>query len=256
MLLILQVDVLYKLRRRISSYLFPIQETPPDKAYNKWAENYDNQPGNLMMDLDEALFSGLIGRIVFKDKVVADVGCGTGRHWNKIYAANPSRLIGYDVSEGMLKVLKEKFPQAETYQLKDNRLRELENESCDTIISTLAIAHIGDIKDALTEWNHVLKTGGHIVITDYHPEMLAHGGNRTFVYNGKQVAVKNYVHPIEEIKAIADKLGLKMTEFIEKKVDASVEHYYRNQQAMHVYNRFKGTPVIYGAHFIKQDVVK
>jgi hypothetical protein len=37
----------------------------------------------------------------------------------------------------------------------------------------------------------------------------------------------------------------------ERKVDEKVKNYYESQQAIHVYNRFLGTPVIYGIHLRK-----
>lgn len=233
--------------------MFPLNETEPAEAYNMWAKQYDAQPGNLMLDLDEALFSTLIGKVLFTDKIIVDVGCGTGRHWKKVYEKQPKKLIGYDVSEGMLKILKQKFPLAETYQLTNSKLTEQKDASVDIIISTLAIAHIENIEEAFTEWSRVLKTNGHIIITDYHPEALSKGGDRTFVHNGKRIAIKNYVHPIEKLRALADKLHFKIEEINENRIDETVKRYYEQQSALHTFERFKGTAIIYGAHLIKTD---
>jgi ubiquinone/menaquinone biosynthesis C-methylase UbiE len=60
---------------------FLSSEMVPKEAYDIWSESYDLQPGNLMLDLDERIFSGLIEHIDFYNKTVADIGCGTGRHW-------------------------------------------------------------------------------------------------------------------------------------------------------------------------------
>ncbi len=227
-----------------------------EDAYNIWASGYDDQPDNLMFALDETLFTELITNVDFHNKIIADIGCGTGRHWKKIYEKHPAKIIGYDVSEGMLKVLKEKFPDAETQQLKSNHLEGLGNNSCDILISTLAIAHIKDIEDAFAEWDGVLKKDGHIIITDYHPDALSKGGNRTFRHNGKMIAVKNYIHPIEKIKDIAFKWGFKFNAFIEKTIDEQVKHYYGKQNALKVYEQFKGTQIIYGAHLTRTDAAK
>jgi ubiquinone/menaquinone biosynthesis C-methylase UbiE len=248
----LPTDALHKLKQRLSN-LFSGGETEPEEAYDKWAKAYDAQPGNLMLDLDELLFSKLIKDIPFSNKVIVDVGCGTGRHWKELHAKQPAKVIGYDVSEGMLKVLKEKFPQAITYKLESNYLQGLQDKSCDIIITTLAIAHIENIEEAFKEWNRVLKTDGHIIITDYHPDTLQKGGNRTFMYNGKLIAIKNYVHPLEKIKTLADKLNFKLDTLIELKIDDSVKHYYEKQSALYVFERFKGTPIIYGTHLVRKD---
>jgi len=221
-----------------------------------WSSQYDAQPGNLMLDLDEILFSQILNNISIGDKIIVDIGCGTGRHWEKLYANQPAKVIGYDVSEGMLNILKKKFPTAETHHLTSNHLEGLEKESCDIIVSTLALAHIEDIEEAFKEWTHVLKPGGQILITDYHPDALSKGGNRTFVHNGKLVAIKNNVHPLDKIKSISAKLNLKIDELIEKKIDESVKHYYEKQDALKTFEKFNGTAIIYGALMTKTDVAK
>jgi ubiquinone/menaquinone biosynthesis C-methylase UbiE len=244
-----------KFKKYLKSRLFSSQETEPEEAYNAWSLSYDTQPDNLMMALDETIFTELIEKISLQQNVVADVGCGTGRHWKKLYAKQPSRIIGYDVSEGMLEVLKEKFPEAETHQLRNNGLEGLTNSSCDVILSTLTLAHIKNIEAAFTEWNRVLKADGHIIITDYHPEMFLKGGDRTFVHNGKSVAIKNYVHQVDEIKLILSNLGFNTIDFIEKEIDETVKHYYEKQNALKVFERFKGTPLIYGIHLTRTNAI-
>ena len=84
-------------------------------AYNLWADAYDAQPGNLMLAWDEEIFSLLLNDLSLQNKIIADIGCGTGRHWQKIFDLHPKRLIGFDVSEGMLKMLKQKFPESDTH---------------------------------------------------------------------------------------------------------------------------------------------
>ena len=214
---------------------------------------YDAQPGNLMLDLDEVLFSSLIKDISLQNKTIADIGCGTGRHWKKLYAKQPAKLIGLDVSEGMLKMLKEKHPQAEVYRLETNEPIPLSTNSCDVIISTLALAHIKNIEEAFAEWDRILKPGGEIFITDYHPDALGKGGNRTFMYNGKTIAIKNYVHPISAIKILADKLNFSILKIEEKKINETVKHYYDERNAGNIFERFKGTNIIYGAYLIKKN---
>jgi ubiquinone/menaquinone biosynthesis C-methylase UbiE len=247
------MTVLEKLQQYLSKHLFFSKDTDPEAAYNLWADSYDSQPDNLMLALDEEVFSTLLSYINTKNKVIADVGCGTGRHWKKILENEPKRLIGFDVSEEMLKILQQKFPQAETYLLTNNKLQQLKNESCDYIISTLTIAHIANAKDAITEWNRVLKPGGQMIITDYHPRALAKGGKRTFRHNDHTVAVKNYVHTLENLKDIARQLDLQVLRLMEKFIDESAKPYYEKQNALPVFEIWKGVPIIYGMYLTKPD---
>ena len=229
------------------------KETDPAEAYDSWSSAYDSQPDNLMLALDEELTGSFLDEMDLHSGIIADVGCGTGRHWEKLKRKNPLLIRGYDVSTGMLAILKQKFPQAQTFLLKDNHLQELENNSCDLLISTLTIAHIPNPEEAMKEWHRVLKPGGRLLITDYHPAALAKGARRTFSFRNQTVAIKNYIHPIEKLNEIARQLSLNRVRFTERKIDESVKSYYDQQQAVAIYKKFYGTPIIYGLLLIKSD---
>ncbi len=237
------------------SGFFKSKYKPAENAYNLWSESYDDQPNNLMLAWDEEIFSVLLNAIEIKNKIVADIGCGTGRHWKKLFDKNPKNIIGFDVSAGMLKKLNEKFPSAETHLLAGNNLNDLQNESVDCILSTLTIAHIQNAKQALHEWSRVLKPGGEMIITDYHPIALAKGGKRTFSHHKKTIAIKNYVHPIDAVTSLAKQLHLRVLRLTEKPIDDSAKHFYEAQNAINVYESWKGTPVIYGMLLKKDNAV-
>ena len=240
---------------KLRQYLRPTRrkESEPAAAYDIWALSYDHQPDNLMLVLDEELCGSLLASVPLSGKVIADIGCGTGRHWKKIVDRQPSRLVGYDVSGGMLEILRKKFPLAETHQLKDHRLPELGDASCDLLLSTLTMAHIPDPEAALTEWCRVLSPGGEMIITDYHPVALARGGQRTFREGERVIAVRNYIYPIARILAIARRLGFHEVAVVEKKIDDTMRPYYEKQNALAVFERFNGVPIIYGLHLKKTD---
>jgi ubiquinone/menaquinone biosynthesis C-methylase UbiE len=219
------------------------------EAYDIWAENYDAQPGNLMLDLDERLFTKLLANLDLKNKAIADIGCGTGRHWTRIYEQNPASLTGFDVSPGMLKKLGDKFPEAKTYVITDNNFKEIADDTYDIIVSTLTVAHIEDIEEALQTWCGIIKQQGEMIITDFHPNALASGGKRTFRHGDKHIAVQNFVHTTDTIKETLLKNGFKVIAHHEIKVNETVKHYYEQQNALHVYEKFKGQPIIYGIHF-------
>jgi ubiquinone/menaquinone biosynthesis C-methylase UbiE len=243
---------------KLRQYLPPSRrkESDPAAAYDIWALSYDHQPDNLMLALDEELCAGLFSRAPITSAVVVDIGCGTGRHWAKLFDQGPARLVGYDVSPGMLTILQKKHPQAETYLLKGKRLAELERDSCDLVLSTLTIAHIPDLEGALAEWTRILRPGGEMIITDYHPSALAKGGQRTFREGERVIAIRNYIYPIGRIREIALKLGLKELSITERKIDETMRPYYEKQNALAVFGRFRGVPIIYGIHLKKSDAAQ
>lgn len=239
------------LKKYIKQHVFTsaAKEHEVVEAYDIWAENYDAQPGNLMLDLDEILFSKLLAAVEVENKNIADIGCGTGRHWDKILRRKPAALTGFDVSPGMLHKLKEKFPDARTSTITDNNFLAIDDSTFDAIISTLTVAHIENIEEALEAWCRIVKYKGDIVITDFHPDALAFGGRRTFTHQNTQIAVRNYVNSLDMIKKILFRNDFRIVFEEEKKIDETVRHYYATQNALHVYEKFKGFPVIYGIHF-------
>jgi ubiquinone/menaquinone biosynthesis C-methylase UbiE len=227
-------------------------EMVPKEAYDVWSESYDEQPGNLMLDLDDQIFSELIEFIDLNDKTVVDFGCGTGRHWPKLYAKKPALVMGFDISKGMLRRLIRKYPDAAVIQTRDNLLTGIADSSVDCLITTLTIAHIKNVDEAIASWSRVLNSGGDLVITDFHPTLLANGGMRSFRYRGKNLYVTNYVHHLGIIKDIFQINGLDVIGQREALVNEEVKHYYESQNALSVYDRFFGVPIIYGLHLKKR----
>jgi ubiquinone/menaquinone biosynthesis C-methylase UbiE len=229
------------------------KEVIPSKAYDAWSGGYDNQPDNLMIALDEQTVSEFLENTQIRDKIIVDIGCGTGRHWKKILDRHPSKLVGYDVSEGMLSILRKKFPGQETYLISGNKLTATADNSIDICFSTLTIAHIENIQEAFREWERVLKPGGQIFFTDFHPEALEKGAKRTFQSEGKTISVKNYVHSIDAIRDLAGQLNWSVIRFTEMRIDENMRPWYAGQNALHIYEKFKGVPIIYGLHLKKEN---
>jgi len=153
----------------------------------------------------------------------------------------------------MLVRLLKKYPHAETHLLTGVTLSGLTDDSCDFILSTLTVAHLPDLTAALTEWTRVLKPGGDMLITDYHPAALAIGGQRTFREGDRLIAVRNQIYPIPQLLDVANRLGLTEVSLIERKVDETMRPWYEQQNALPVYRRFLGVPILYGLHLTKPD---
>ena len=243
--------MLQAIKNLIRYKTFEVPDKDAREAYNLWADNYDDQPDNLMFYLDQQVFTELMAGANISGKNIADIGCGTGRHWPFLFQNHVGKLTGYDVSEGMLKRLKLKFPDANTVTITGDYLEDVADETYDLIISTLTVAHIEDLGSALREWCRVLKSGGSIIITDFHPDALALGGKRTFKHQNTHIPIVNYVHPVHAIVSFFQHNGLQVVQENYRVVDDSVMHYYINQNAMHVYRKFRGVRMIFGMHIKK-----
>jgi ubiquinone/menaquinone biosynthesis C-methylase UbiE len=239
------------------NYITPrVKEKKTVEAYDLWAQSYDVQPGNLMLDMDEGIFSDLLSEINITGKQIADIGCGTGRYWPMLLKNDPAGITGFDVSAGMLRRLEQKFPGAKTNQVTDNKLSDIGNATYDTIISTLTVAHIEHIEETLASWSRILKYNSDIIITDFHPNALAYGVRRTFQHNKDNITIENFIHYVYDIEGILMNNGFRIVNKIEKRIDESVKYYYEAKNALEVYEKFKDARILYGIHLKRTDDLK
>jgi ubiquinone/menaquinone biosynthesis C-methylase UbiE len=124
----------------------------------------------------------------------------------------------------------------------------LDNKSTNILISTLVIAHIKNPADTIKEWSRVLKDEADIIITDFHPDLLERGGERTFRNGKNTVKIRNYIYKISFVESLLNNEGFKSEKVIEQKVNEEVKDFYLKKNAMNVYNKFYGIPFIYGLH--------
>ncbi|MCX6170767.1 MAG: class I SAM-dependent methyltransferase [Ignavibacteriales bacterium] len=234
--------------KKLSAFLKGKNIYNAEDAYNLWADTYDQEQNNLMLYYDNIILRDLLSEMELKGKLILDYGCGTGRNWPLFLKSNPKNIIGCDVSSNMLKKLESKYDSAKTYLILDNKLPLMDDNETDIIISTLVIAHIKKIDDMIAEWNRVLKKNSEIIITDFHPAMLAKGGSRTFIHKNRSLTIKNYIHTITEIEKRLSSYGFRTLRLIEKKIEEDVKHFYVEHNALPVYEKFEGTPFIYGLH--------
>ena len=123
------------------------------------------------------------------DKIV-DVACGTGDmmdFWKKRSEVNGiaiGEIVGVDPSNGMVNVAREKYPKFNYHISKATEI-PLEDSSADVLSITYGIRNVVERKEALDEFNRVLKKDGLVVILEFmkneNPSML--GNIRDFYMN-------------------------------------------------------------------------
>ena len=218
----------------------------PRKAYNIWAETYDSENDNLVFKLDEGILISLLEKINLNGKSILDYGCGTGRNWERLLSFHPEKITGCDISPNMLEQLKDKYPEFDAYLIKKNSSLPLKSGSFYFILSTLVIAQVNNLEKIFHEWNRLLKPGGKILLTDLHPAILSAGGKRTFEKDGRIYEVKNYIHSIERIKNFCGNLNMEVSGFEERLISKETKDFYERKNALHIYKRFFGMPLVYG----------
>ena len=113
-----------------------------------------------------------------KPKVILDIATGTGDFAIEALKLNPERVIGIDISEGMLQVGREKlkkngFDQVVELKLGDSEKLLFEDNKFDSVIVAFGVRNFEELKVGLEDMYRVLKPGGKTVILEFsRPKMF------------------------------------------------------------------------------------
>lgn len=133
------------------------------KSYNRISSDYDKTWTNHMRDKTE----GLIDKLeIQQGQKALDLTCGTGYATGLIYLQTKTKVIGVDISDGMLDKAKQNYPNCEF--IKSDILEFLKNQpdsSFDIITCCWGLGYSKPLK-VLREINRVLKKGGKVGIID------------------------------------------------------------------------------------------
>lgn len=177
-----------------------IERVGPRQGYDIWSEAYDTTP-NPVVAMDSrhtiALLSPQPGELIL------DAGCGTGRNFSKLAGAGSS-TIGIDFSYGMLTVARRnlaEIPAAFPLLLADlERRLPFQTGSFDVVLCALIGEHLSALQNVLREFHRVLKSGGRLVFSVYHPDMAAAGIEANFEREGVEYRLGAFHYTVGEHK--------------------------------------------------------
>lgn len=175
-----------------------IERVGPRQGYDIWSEAYDTTP-NPVVTMDSrhtiALLSPQPGELIL------DAGCGTGRNFSKLARAGSS-TIGIDFSYGMLTVARRNLadnPDAFPLLLADlDRSLPFQTGSFDVVLCALIGEHLSGLQNVLREFHRVLKPGGRLVFSVYHPDMAAAGIEANFEREGIEYRLGAFHYTVDE----------------------------------------------------------
>ncbi len=106
-----------------------------------------------------------------KPKQLLDIATGTGDLAIMMAGLNPDRVVGLDISSGMLEVGKQKIRKAnlsDTIEMivGDSENMPFENNTFDAITVSFGVRNFANLDKGLTEIRRVLKPGGKLVILE------------------------------------------------------------------------------------------
>jgi len=107
-----------------------------------------------------------------KPKLILDVATGTGDFAVETLKLNPDKVIGVDISEGMLEVGRKKIKDKGyngRIELKsgDSENLPFEENKFDAVIVAFGVRNFENLEKGLAEMHRVLKPGGRMVVLEF-----------------------------------------------------------------------------------------
>ncbi|AEI48147.1 bifunctional demethylmenaquinone methyltransferase/2-methoxy-6-polyprenyl-1,4-benzoquinol methylase UbiE [Runella slithyformis] len=107
-----------------------------------------------------------------KPQTILDIATGTGDFAIEALALNPKKIIGIDISEGMLAVGREKIKKIGMENVIDLRTGDsanlpLESNSFDAVIASFGVRNFENLLNGLTDMFRVMKPGGTCIVLEF-----------------------------------------------------------------------------------------
>jgi len=183
-------------------------------AYALWAKNYPPTAHNRLMEIEQAALVTLLPDLT--NQRVLDAAGGTGRYAHLARQGGAQQVIYFDNSFEMLKA--GTSPARVQASLMDFPFA---TQSFDVAVCALALGHLVDIVPVFCEFARVIKPGGKLLISEFHPFQTLRGAKRTFqTSDGHHYAVRHHAHLYADYHAVAARCGFQMDAVLEPTLSA------------------------------------
>jgi len=185
----------------------PVQTLPVGQAYALWAANYPPHAHNALMQVEQAAVLDLLPSL--SGKSVLDLACGTGRYSRVAQERGAAQVVGADDSLAMLRA-----GGGRATVLAPMEALPFKSACFDVVICGLATGHLlpNRLRPAIREMGRVLRPGGTLLISDFHPYLFWIGGQRAFTApDGRRYAVEHHPHLVADYFGALAGAGLALT---------------------------------------------
>ena len=157
----------------ITPYTSGEKTSQVEQMFDNIAPTYDTLNHRLSWDIDKGWRRKAISALKpYAPKTILDIATGTGDF--AILAAQmlkPEKLIGADISEGMMEIGRQKVRQLGlhdtiSFEKEDCTHLSYPNGMFDAVTAAFGIRNFADLDKGLAEMCRVLKDGGHISIVE------------------------------------------------------------------------------------------
>lgn len=191
-------------------------ENTYDAQSNEYDKAHSSCTASEITAVEEIVVKSLLRRIEFKD--VLDAGTGTGRY--AIFLAKQGKRVeATDQSSKMLEVARQKAAEqglSISFGKEDVSKLSAKDDSFDLVLCMLTLAHVEDLQKPFNEFMRVLRHGGHLIISDIHPDIQKTWGPGLMIdIEGSQFSFPAFHGSVEEYLSAAEKAGAEVVAAID-----------------------------------------
>ena len=160
-------------QEKITPYYDGEKASQVEQMFDNIAPTYDKLNHRLSWDIDKGWRKKAIKALApYQPQTLLDIATGTGDF--AILAAQmlqPKRLVGADISEGMMDIGRQKvkalgLEQMVTFEKEDCLHLSYHSDTFDAVTAAFGIRNFADLDAGLREMYRVLKPGGHLSIIE------------------------------------------------------------------------------------------
>jgi ubiquinone/menaquinone biosynthesis C-methylase UbiE len=171
-----------------------VERVSAREGYDLWSETYDATP-NPVVAMDSRKTIKLLAPQ--RGELILDAGCGTGRNFKQLLSES-SRPFGIDFSFGMLNVARRNWPDVPLAVADLEQPLPFKSDAFDAVLCALIGEHLNQLRSVFDEFFRVLKPGGRLVYSVYHPSMSAAGIEANFERRGVEYRLGAVHYEVEE----------------------------------------------------------
>jgi malonyl-CoA O-methyltransferase len=187
----------------------------PDQGYALWAETYPPRAHNQLMRVEQSAMEAL-WRSLSVERAL-DLGTGTGRNLRLLSERGVTDPIGLDRS---LAMLKRADPGGVRLICGDASALPFAAGAFDLVLASLMAGDVRDLHGFTLQASRVLRRGGSLLYSDFHPSWAERSWQRTFESaDGRKWRLPYHSHSLHDHRSALDGAGLETVALEEPRLD-------------------------------------
>jgi ubiquinone/menaquinone biosynthesis C-methylase UbiE len=181
-----------------------------------------------------------------RDKVVVDIGCGTG-HDLELVLSRGARAVGMDFTPATVREAAKRKAIRTCLVQADARCLPLQEGSAELVICSFVLSYMDDVAPLAEQLARVALPNADVYVVDIHPEAQRHGWHAVLDPTVKDVQIN--VHELTRIRQAFDAAGFELESLLEPKLGHPERRYFETAERPDLFEQARHLPAMYLFHF-------